>query len=414
MESLFWYGLGWISLVLSGEIWKTCRTGRLPSASQLAAVIVAGHLAWNHGADLWAWGGLHRFVVFSFGFHCVSPVAAFWWFGVGGALRRWTLRSICFGLLTLYAVFMLSLRPTPGLESPLRRVALGAGLALLPFLWLELRGTLRRGWQSWALYRQHHRARLQERRQKRQEARERRRQLQEESRKAEQLAKAQEERERLQKQEQDQASRLATKRREILDQVRQIRALEVQRLREGKTGLLFHPHYGFLLAEAARTLRAEIATGERIPPIENDTFLLEVVEHLLKADDFQDRYCHQAGRQAMDAINAYLLARQPLEQSLETIRKLELQPEQLAPTPFLGETASELVEGWLLPHRRFQELERQQYLECCHPQQDDLEHVWCGDPTPSVMQWRREWDRAPWRFASSTEHEEEGHHERIA
>ena len=119
------------------------------------------------------------------------------------------------------------------------------------------------------------------------------------------------------------------RRREISEQVRLLREQEVTGLREsdGAGRQSFHPHYGLLMAEAWRVLRAQLARGERIPAAEHDAFFFQVVDELLEPDDFEGRYFHGKGRKAIPAVNQYLGGREPLRDRPEDSRSSQARPD---------------------------------------------------------------------------------------
>jgi hypothetical protein len=376
---------------------ENARRGLILRPLAIFWALVAGYLFFVNGTDLAGAAGSEALAGFALLFCAVSPLLGWLWWGRGGKIRRGLLRTALFLLLTAGALLAWS--------AVLGTTAAAVGLAVLtgflPFLGLGKRWQrLRSRWQ-FSQQRRH------QRRQARHQAALERQQAQHAERERRNQARVERalvEREReaaiLRSSEERRVAALASQRLEVAEQVHLLRTAEVDRIRQGDAGLRFHPHFGFLMAEGWRVLRAQIARGERIPPAEHDTFFHQVIAELLEPADFAERYFHESGRQAMAALHRYLLGATPLAPAREAIRQLGLVPAQLAPEPLPEYLGAALLEAWLVPHRRYQQSCYADFREGRHPRQEQilafLRERAGGLPSPE--EWRGLWDEHPALF----------------
>jgi hypothetical protein len=359
---------------------------------QLYAPVIAGITARLHFGELAAAGGLFEVTAWMLVFCAVSPAVGFIWWGRNGRIRRWLLTVLALTVLTGVGTLLWAR------QLGVRREALVLGFGSAVIVLLPFRRWLRR--LRWSF-----RARRESRRLVKETAR-----LNPDrapakavgagQARAEQAArevKRLEERiSKLEHKEGQETARLAARRREIAEQERLIRL--------GEDGLRFHPEFGFIMAEAWRTLRAEIAAGERVPAIEHEEFFRQAVEELLSAPDFEARYLHEPGRVAMAALNGHLAGEKPLPWALERILRLHWQPQLLAPRLPAGELPRSIVEAWLVPHRRLQQSAWEAFLTGEHSRQEEIAAAlksWDAAPEPALEEWRSLWDEHPAAFISS-------------
>lgn len=376
---------------------ENARLGLILRPLAIFWALAAGYLFVLNGNDLTGAAGTEALAGFALLFCSVSPFLGWLWWGRGGKIRRGLLRTALFLLLTAGALLVWS----AVLGTNAAAVGLAVLTGLLPFFGLGKRWQrLRSGWRF-----------SQQRRQQRREARHQaalERQLTKEVEQHRQdqarVERALVERERevaiLRSGEELRVAALARQRLEVAEQVRLLRTAEVERIRQGDAGLRFHPHFGFLMAEGWRVLRAQIARGERIPPAEHDTFFHQVIAELLEPADFAERYFHESGHQAIAALQRYLVGAGPLETVRRTIQQLRLGPAQFAPEPLPEYTGTALLEAWLVPHRRYQQSCYADFREGRHPRQEQilafLRERAGGLPSPE--EWRGLWDEHPALF----------------
>lgn len=203
----------------------------------------------------------------------------------------------------------------------------------------------------------------------------------------------------------DHTRRLEEKRREIREQVARVRSAEVARLRACSGIIAFDPHYGFLMAEGWRVLRAELAAGERLPAIEHDGVFHQVVAELLRADDFEARYFHRAARAAMTVVNGFLAGEVPISAARDQLRALRLEPHQLALRPLTGDPVSTLLEAWLVPLRRWQRRQWERFEAGEHPRQEEIAAEFAARGLPAYLaaaDWQALWDEQPRLFTEQS------------
>ena len=393
MDNPWLLAVGIVAAFLGFANLENARRGLLLRPMTIFWSLVAGYLCSLNFLDLYHAGGAYAMAGFGLAFCTVSPVLGWLWWGRNGEVRRRLLKALAFLFFTAigFAVWSLAFG-TSGVT-----VALGLGTACLPFLGLRKR--FRRA-----------RSRRRERRRKRQEARQQtlearqgEQALVRDQRRTAALKREMETKDRriaqLEGGEKKRIESLAHQRQEIAEQIRLLREAEVDRVRqEQNAGLQFHSHYGFLMAEAWRVLRAQVARGERIPAAEHDTFFLQVVDELLEPESFGDRYFHEKGRCAIAAVNQYLAGRESLANAHVAVARLKLNPALLAPEPLSEYSGHTLLESWLVPHRRYQDRLREDLQEGRHPQQERViqflreRHL---QRIPSQQEWRALWDDHP-------------------
>lgn len=200
-------------------------------------------------------------------------------------------------------------------------------------------------------------------------------------------------------------ARLAALRKEVMDQVVLIRRDDVRRIKDGGQTVQLHPHYGFLMLEAWRVLRAELGTNARSgnsAASEHDAFYFQVVSELLDAPDFEARYLHQTpGEVAVEALNRFLRGESPLHVLKSELAALPWSPGLLAPVPVRSNLVPGLLDAWLIPYRRQQDMEWQLFCAGDHPQQDHLNDVFdeMAIDLPTREEWHQLRDEKPARFA---------------
>lgn len=391
----FWFCLpiGFLSLHFASFIWKKARRGHGLYFSEWLMAAAAGYAGWSYGSDLWSGGRLLQTTALAFWWCAASPVLATFWFAHDGAIRRGMGRL---ALAVLVAVVAAIAWGTFVDGSSAARAGLGGAVLFLvrPRLARRFR-TLHRSWRRVRDERRLHQAEERARELDEKQLR----QAQDRATHAEQrLRQSQVEVQRLRQQEVAETRRREQLRAETVQQLRQIRQWERQQMQEHGRGMVVHPsRLGFVLLEAARTLRVEITAGERIPPLENDLFLLEVASRLLERDDFVDRYLHRKGEKAVQAMNRYLRAEISLRDLQRRIGRLRFQMTELAPQSLPGPLLPTLLEAWLVPQRRFQEQNRQRYAAGQHPHQAALDEFWRSrcEGIPEAEVWKSSWDDSP-------------------
>lgn len=393
LEAWLWLPLGILSLHVSTFIWKKVRRHQALHLSEFLMAGAAGYAAWSFGSELWSGGFLTQVSVLAFWWCAASPVLSFLWFGRGGRIRSFLGRTsfalLVWSVVTVATASVLDLR-----MAALTGVGTTAFVFLMPRLWRSIRQS-QRHWQ-------HARQDRQRRRQERQSHRREEQALEQARHRAVAAERRLEQSEarviQLQRRDEKLARQRGALRIETIEQLRQVRAWERQQMLEAKAGMVVHPSsFGFVLLEAARVLRAEIAAGERIPPLENEQFLLEVAERLLAADDFVERYLHGKGERAVVALNRFLKGEVPLATVEVQIGRLGLSSAELAPSPVLGPFLPTLLEAWLIPQQRFQEHQRQRFAAGTHPYQAAISDFLRphGDGTPEAETWRTFWNASP-------------------
>ena len=154
--------------------------------------------------------------------------------------------------------------------------------------------------------------------------------------------------------------------------------------------------------------------SKRTPAANRDEFFHQIVAELMGPESFKERYFHEQGRTAIATVNRYLEGDEPLSTAREAIERLRLNPSLLAPEPLDGDLVPVLLEAWLIPHRRYQDLLLEEYLQGQHPLQVQLAKFLSGrvsgdpgDPGDAAQvsrqQWRRLWDEHPAEFLLSAE-----------
>lgn len=366
--------------------------------------LVAGFLCYHNFLDLYHAGDLSAVAGFGLLFGAVSPILGWLWWGHDGLIRKRIFKALAFLFLTAVGFALWSLALGTGAE--VAAMVLAILTACIPFLGIRRRVRQWR-WRSRAR-RERRRAEQQARREELRLQRQQRAVARDEQR-TERLERDLEAKDRriadLKSREAQRVADRQQRRREISEQVRLLREQEVTGLREsdGAGRLSFHPHYGPLMAEAWRVLRAQLVRGERIPAAEHDAFFYQVVDELLAPDDFEGRYFHSKGRKAIAAVDQYLGGREPLATVQRTLARLKLGPTQLAPEPLPEYSGRALLEAWLVPHRRFQHRLWEDFRSGRHPRQElvlqHLRELKRGLPSPD--EWRTLWDENPQIFAGS-------------
>lgn len=394
MNSSWWYAIGFGAAFLGFVQLENARRGLFLRPIDIFWSLVAGYLAVRHADNLSA-GNSPEFLVWcALVFCAASPFLGYCWWGRDGRIRRRVFRLAAYFFLTAlgFIIWMQVLGAAP------LALALALITAALPFF--PARRLLRRyigRFRTWRRERREQRAASMELRQQRQESAEvqhyRRlhaaseRKLRAKDRRIAALRKRDEQRQK----------RVERRRKEVCEQVRMLRESEIERLRQGREGLSLHPQYGFLMAEAWRMLRAQLARGERTPAVEHDAFFHQAVVELVTDDGFQQRYFHRKGRKAVAAVNRYLEGQESLATVQRNVKRLRLKPGQLAPYPLEGDMGVALVEAWLVPHRRQQERLREEFQDGQHPLQVQIaeflrQH---GEDAPDHSGWRALWDEHP-------------------
>ncbi len=402
MENPWLILVGLVATFLGFSNLENARRGLIFRPMTIFWSLVAGYFCYRNFLDLYHAGDLYVLAGFGLLFAAVSPILGWLWWGHDGQIRKRLFRTFLFLVLTAVGFVVWPL--FPGVEAGTIVAGLSLLTASLPFLGMRKRLRLAR-WQA--------RSRR-DRRRERQEARrqELRVQQQDQAVVRDQNRTAQLERDlesrdlriaKLKSGEKKRIADLARQRKEIAEQIRLLREEEVGRIRQGSGSLRFHPHHGFLMAEAWRVLRAQIARGDRIPAAEHDAFFFQVVEELLGPNDFEDRYFHTKGRAAIGAVNRYLGGRDALSTVRSAVAQLQLDPDLLAPEPLPAYDGHALLEAWLVPHRRFQHRLWEDFQGGLHPQQEAviryLRNQNLGLPSPE--EWRKLWDENPRIFAAS-------------
>lgn len=333
-------------------------------------------------------------------FCAASPLLGWFWWAKDGSLRRRSLKLALFAILFIVGVTVWPVVIGEGWSA----LALSLLTASVPF-WPK-----KKWWQRMGRWRRSRRYRSAERRETKQEAkleRRERKEMQQSLRQRDRLEAKLTAQDgqiaQLEAGESQERARLAQRREEVAGQVRLIRAAQVEEIQNGSDGLRFHPEFGFLMAEAWRVLRAQIARGERIPATENDAFFHQVVAELLEPSDFEIRYFHRSGAKAIAAVNRFLGGAKPLQDVAMELKKLRLKPALLAPEPLPEYSGTSLLEAWLVPHRRYQGRLREDFQEGRHPRQQEIIEFLRERKLglPSQEEWRDLWDRNPASFAPS-------------
>ena len=393
IDAWLWLPLGFLSLHFASFIWKKARRGHGLYFSEWLMAAAAGYVGWNYSAELWASGRLAQATALAFWWCAASPVLATFWFAHDGAIRRGMGRM---ALAVLVGVVVAIAWGTFVDGSSAGWVGLGGVVLFL--VRPELARRFRTWHRSWRRTREERRVQQAEER-ARQLDEEQLRQAQDRATHAEQrLRQSQVEVQRLRQQEAAESRRREQLRAETVQQLRQVRQWERQQMQGHGRGMVVHPsRLAFVLLEAARVLRAEVAAGERIPPLENDPFLLEVADRLLERDDFVERYLHRKGEKAVQAMNRYLQAEISFRDLQRRIGRLRFQMTELAPIPLPAAIMPSLLEAWLVPQRRFQEHQRQRFVAAQHPHQavisEFLRPRCSGIPEAEV--WKSSWDDSP-------------------
>lgn len=364
--------------------------------------LVAGFLCYRNFLDLYHAGDLAAVAGFGLLFGAVSPILGWLWWGHDGLIRKRIFKGLVFLFLTAVGFALWSLALGTGAE--VAAMVLAILTACIPFLGIRRRV---RQWRWRSRERRDRRRAEQEARREERRLQSQQQALVRDQRRTERLERDVAARDRriaeLKSREAQRVADRQQRRREVSQQVRLLREQEVALLRENEEAgrLSFHPHYGFVMAEAWRALRAQLARGERIPAAEHDAFFFQVVDELLAPDDFEGRYFHRMGRKAIAAVNQYLGGREPLATVQRTLTPLKLGPTQLAPEPLPDYSGRVLLEAWLVPHRRFQHRLWEDFRSGRHPRQEvviqHLRELKRGLPSPD--EWRALWDDSPQVFA---------------
>lgn len=392
--------IGVIAAFLGFANLENARRGQIFRPMAVFWSLVAGYLGYVNLPDLYPAGDLDALAGIGLGFCAVSPVLGWIWWGRDGLVRKRLGRAVLFLFLTAMGFVVWSLVLGAGAEGAAVVLALLTGC--LPFLGIRKRLQQAR-WRARSR-REQRRAHQQARREELQALQQHQAVLVGQGRTA-QLERDLEARDRriakLKSNDAKRASSLARQREEVAEQIRVLREEEVERVRQGGGHLRFHPHYGFLMAEAWRVLRAQIARGERIPAAEHDAFFYQVVDELLVQEDFGDRYFHSKGRDAIAAVNLYLGGREALATIRGAIARLKLHPALLAPEPLSEYSGQALLEAWLVPHRRFQHRLWEDFQGGRHPRQETVIRFLRDQKLglPSQQEWRTLWDDHPAVFS---------------
>ncbi len=397
VADLWWYPIGFVAALLGYVQLHNARSGRQKAGS----LFWAGGAAYLAFRNFWLfeYADTDRLIWFALIFCAASPVLGYLWWGRDGEIRRRFFRMLLFlALLTVGFVGWSFV-----VESPLAVLVLALSTAVLPFLparkfrgWLTRRRLVARGRdeqrQAHQLSEAEHRQQEIELAQSHQAQAATQRQL---TTKEKQVAA-------LKRKDAQRRQKKELRRQEISGQIQQLREAEVEQVQRGKPDLRFHADYGFLIAEAWRVLRAQIARGDRVPAVEHDAFFFQVVEELLAAEDFEGRYFHAKGRKAITTANRYLAGRVPLRKAVRQIQRLRLTPAQLAPEPLQHGVGAELLEVWLVPHRRLQAAQWEEFQDGNHTYHVQIMTVWTrrgkGSGQPNRQQWQDLWDEQPALF----------------
>lgn len=392
----FWLPLGLLSLHFSTFIWRKVRRHQALHLSEFLMAGAAGYAAWNFGSELWSGGLLMQVSGLALWWCAVSPVLSFLWFGRDGGIRHF-LGRMSFALLVWVVVTVAMATVLDLRMAAMAGIGTAVLLLVMPRLWRRIRQSQR----QWLYARQDRLRHSQEIQTHRQDEKAleqaRHRAVAAEKR----LEKSEARIIRLQRRDEELTQKRKEHRIEVINQLRQVRQWERQRMSEHQSGMVVHPSsFGFILLEAARVLRAEIAAGERIPPLENEQFLLEVAERLLAPDDFVVRYLHSKGERAVVALNRFLKGEVALAMVQVQIERLGLSNVELAPSPVLGPFLPTLLSSWLIPQQRFQEHQRQRFVAGAHPHQvaiSDFLRTRCS-ATSEAEAWRAFWNASPATF----------------
>ncbi len=399
MSDISFFVIGIMASLHGVRALEYARAGQHFRPWPVLGAFVAGYLAHQYGGWLLAADGWLRLSGWALLFGTAAPALGYVLYGHDGRIIRLLVKTVVFLVLTVIMTVLWLLR----LE-PLQALMVGGLTTVLLFL----------PWSSILIWSRGSREQRRERRRQRQAATAQTKELRRrndargEVRKLRRLAKrssrtlhAQQQRlAALERGEHQERARLADLRKEVTNQVRLIREAEVEHIKAGDDTLEFHPHYGFLMAEAWRTLRAEIASGQRSAAIEHDAFFFQVLEDLLDAPDFERRYLHETGRLAMTAVNGYLGGGMSFSIAQAGLDALEWSPDLLAPIPVRGELAPGLLAAWLVPLRRRQQLEWQLFCAGDHPRQGQLNEFFDEREIelPTGEEWCRLWDEHPGYF----------------
>lgn len=393
-----WYAVATAVFLLAVTVFRGIRARGGIMAAEIIFVLAALYFLNRFGRELWVSHEVHeQALALALSFGALAPAGALFWWGFRGHLRK----AIFFvGKLLVLAAGLFSLLS--------RSSALSAAMSLLIASVIAL-GVLCAPWRdSWRSLRRSkaHRRATAEIHPESPESDPHRETLETAVRQADTArAAAESELARLRAEAAEKASRgaaaeaeQAERRRTTLREVRQIRADERSRLASDRIYFPWHPELGLLMAEGWRVLRAEIAAGERIPPIEHDEFFFDVVSRLLEGSDAFHRYFHAEGREIGAALERFTAGEAPLHEARQLVRALR--PHQYAPSPVRGPDA--LLEAWLVPVRRFQERCREQFLAGAVPHQIDLEMHLRDEGLQNIESdraaWCAAWDESPWIF----------------
>lgn len=392
-EAWLWLLFALFGLNLSSLVWKKARREQHAAFSEYVFGLAVGYFVWSFGDEIRGAGLVADITVAALWFTAATPPLTAVWLARDQVLqlaRQVAIFALGFGVGLVY--ISVEFAALSGLGAVAFFIALG-----------RFRRYLRTQLQQW-------RWRRNERRSQPEEipARPEDQKLIDELQKKVATAEYKKERqeaalEKLRDQQEQKAEHQNRRRQEIFEQVQRIRREQRSAMEKGTQaqGLHHHPSsYGFLLAEATRVLRAEIQAGERVPAIEADPFLFEVVERLLQADDFETRYFHRAGAKAIAAVESYLAGDHPLDAARSTLQRLKLEPEHVAPEPLVEPFLNSLLEAWLEPHRKFQTQQWQLFNAKKHPEQGRLSDFLRtqGLEHPEVEKWRDCWDASPALF----------------
>lgn len=389
MTDVWWIAIGIVAAILGVRHVEDARRGNLLRPGAIAWSILAGWTVWEYGRPLVESGSLLLLVGGSLLFCALSPWLGYFLYGRNGKIWRSLLRGVGFVLVAFCSIIGWAI------VSP--RYALPAGLMTAVVLFLP-HGVFAR-WIKTGLQRRRssRELRLATAKECANEARSRgdggtSRELQRRQRALERRWRDQDRRlAALERGEHVERARLNAIREEARAQVQEIREEEVRRIRSGEHGLVFHEHYGFLMAEAWRVVRSRLT-------VETDGAFFQVVTELLDLGDFERRFFHDTGREAIEAVNRYLAGDWPLSRSRSALEELRLSPAMLAPVPLSRPVIPTLLEAWLMPHRRRQDREWERYeLGESTPELDSLLES-AGVDFPTRETWRRLWDEHPHVF----------------
>jgi len=205
------------------------------------------------------------------------------------------------------------------------------------------------------------------------------------ARKKEELEELEQKFSEVEKRKAEQKEKQATRRADILKDVREIRKQEAERASR-KESLFYDRQYGYLMLEGWRVLRIDLAAGIWPHGKETDHYFSLTIEELLKRDDFETVYFHERGQRAIDAVNRFLQGAGPYQQLLLEVSTCGI--------------SKETLEAWLVHFRTMQRSDYQSFCSGKHPRQGVLATLFreAHITSPIESQWSALWDETPDKF----------------